>query len=171
MNNTKYITAYYLDDDVLKQSVKTIKEKGLKIMDVLTPFPVHGLDKLLGLRRSFIPQVGFIGGAIGAVSGFFFQLWVFTEAYPMNIGGKPYAAIPSFIPVTFELTVLFAALSMIFAFLIRSKLGLGAQPVIHDEKITDDRFLIVLPVEGENEQQIQSVLQETGAHDIQIKEQ
>lgn len=170
--NKQYITAYYLDDDDLMKSVKHIREKGLAINDVLTPFPVHGLDKVLGYRRSLLPQVGFIGGAIGALSGFFFQLWVFTKGYPLNFGGKPFASIPSFIPVTFECTVLFAAFAMFFAFLIRSGLGLGAQVKIHDEKVTDDHFLVIIPIDENNRQEsidhIQSVLNETGAKEIKV---
>ncbi|NBC83304.1 MAG: DUF3341 domain-containing protein [Bacteroidetes bacterium] len=172
MNNQQYITAYYLDDDDLMKSVKHIREKGLSINDVLTPFPVHGLDKLLGHRRSYLPQVGFIGGAIGAICGFYFQYWIFTEAYPLNFGGKPFASIPSFIPVTFECTVLFAAFSMFFAFLIRSGLGLGAQAKIHDEKVTDDRFMVIIPIDESNRQDsinhIEAVLNETGAKEVKV---
>ena len=153
MNTTKYISAYYEDDADLIDALKQMKKQGLQIADVFTPFPVHGLDKVLGYRRSWIARVGFIGGAIGAISGFVFQTWVFTEAYTLNIGGKPFFAVPSFIPVTFECTILFAAISMVVAFLVRSKLGLGAKNFSPDEKITDDRFVVLLRVDGSNEKE------------------
>lgn len=174
MAQAKYIKAYYTDDDQLIHGLKNLKKQGVKILDVLTPFPVHGLDKVLGYRRSWIARVGFIGGAIGAASGFLFQAWVFTRAYPLNIGGKPFLAVPSFIPVTFECTVLFAAFAMVFAFLFRSKLGPGADPIIHDEKITDDRFLVLVgagdDTSGKNATDISKSLKESGAKGITVKD-
>jgi hypothetical protein len=176
MAQAKYIKAYYLNDDQLKKGLKSLKEKGIEILDVLTPFPVHGLDKVLGYRRSWIARVGFIGGAIGALSGFLFQTWVFTKAYPLNFGGKPFFSSPSFIPVTFECTVLFAAFAMVFAFLIRSKLGPGAMPIIHDEKITDDRFLVLVGLgkdKDASENNISAISQSlsaSGAEGITVKD-
>lgn len=174
MTQAKYIKAYYLEDDQLMKGLKDLRKKGIEILDVLTPFPVHGIDKVLGYRRSWISRVGFIGGAIGAASGFFFQTWVFTKDYPLNIGGKPFFAVPSFIPVTFECTVLFAAFAMVFAFLIRSKLGPGSNPEIHDEKITDDRFLVLVGMGGDHSDKhiatISKSLKESGAEGITVKD-
>lgn len=167
-----YISAFYKDDEDLITGIKKLNEDKIKIHDVLTPFPVHGLDKLLGYRRSWIPRIGFIGGAIGAVSGFYFQSWVFTRDYPLNIGGKPYLAVPSFIPVTFETTVLFAAFAMVIAFFIRSKLGLGAENKIYDKNITDDRFVVVLDAENGTEtvvSKIKETLHKTNAEIIELK--
>jgi hypothetical protein len=171
MNN--YITAYYSDEEDLLKGLKQIISKGLKVNDVLTPFPVHGLDKVIGLRRSRLTRVAFAGGAIGALVGFLFQAWVFTNAYPINFGGKPFFAVPSFIPVTFEIAVLFAAFAMVFGFLIHNKLGPGSKNIIHDERVTDDRFLIVLDIKGEANDKIKSIetiLSDAGAQGITIKE-
>lgn len=166
----KYITAYYNDEEDLIQGIKQIKLKGIEVNDVLTPFPVHGLDKVLGLRRSPLTRVAFAGGAVGAIVGFTFQAWVFTKAYPINFGGKPFFAAPSFMPVTFELAVLFAAFSMVFAFFIQNKLFPGSKTVIHDEGITDDRFLIVINVEKEDKiKEIETALAEAGAIGITYK--
>lgn len=167
----KYISACYSDESELLTGLAALKEKGIKILDVLTPFPVHGLDKVLGYRRSWLPRVGFIGGAIGAASGFIFQTWVFTRAYPLDIGGKPFFAVPSFIPVTFECTVLFAAFAMVFAFLFRSKLGLGADNKIYDLRITDDRFVIITGIENSTDEEIKKVselVKGTGAEILEI---
>lgn len=153
MTTKKYISAYYEDDAELIDALKQIKKQGLQIANVFTPFPVHGLEKILGYRRSWIARVGFIGGAVGAISAFVFQTWVFTESYPLNIGGKPFFAVPSFIPITFECTVLFAAISMVFAFLLRSKMGLGAKNFMPDEKITDNHFVVLLKVDDSNEKE------------------
>jgi len=170
---TYYLSAYYNDDQQLLTGLGKLREAGIKIADVLTPFPVHGIDKVLGIRRSRISQVGFIAGAVGGISGFVFQAWVFTEAYPLNIGGKPFLAVPSFIPVTFECTVLFAAIAMVFAYLFRTKLGLGARHINYDEKITDDRFLVLVDIDNDPSEthvgHISSVLSEAGAMGVTLR--
>ena len=167
------MTAYYLDEEDLLKGIGQLKTKGLQIIDVLTPFPVHGLDKMLDIRRSRLTRVAFWAGAIGAVTGFGFQTWIFTSAYPLNFGGKPFFAVPSFIPVTFEVTVLFAAFAMVIAFLVTSKLGPGAKPTLHDERSTDDRFLVVVKVDHnspeEHIREIETALAEAGAKGITLK--
>lgn len=168
----KYITAYYHDEEDLIKGLRLIQDKGLEVIDVLTPFPVHGLDKIIGLKRSKLTRVAFAGGAIGGLLGFIFQTWVFTNAYPINFGGKPYFAVPSFIPVTFELTVLFAAFSMVIAFFITNKLGPGAKAFIHDERVTDDRFLMVIKADNEDSgknKEIETILETAGAQGITLK--
>ncbi len=170
-NDIKYLSAYYLDETDLLGGIKNLKQEGIKILDVLTPFPVHGIDKALEFRRSWIPRVGFVAGAIGALCGFLFQVWVFTRAYPLNIGGKPFLAVPSFIPVTFECAVLFAAFAMVFAFLFRSKLGLGAKNKTYDIKITDDRFVVVADINESTREdiiRITDLFTKTGARILEI---
>jgi len=168
---SKYITAYYHDETDLLKGLKLIQSKGLKVSDVLTPFPVHGLDTALGIKRSRLSVVAFAGGAAGAILGFAFQTWVFTNAYPINFGGKPLFSAPSFMPVTFELAVLFAAFAMVIAFFVTNKIGPGAKTVIHDERITDDRFLLVVKFDESNSASALSVLEEAGAEGITIKEE
>ncbi len=168
---TKYLSACYADETDLLEGVKILKQAGMQITDVLTPFPVHGLDKVLGYRRSWIPRVGFIAGAIGAFFGFIFQVWVFNRAYPLNFGGKPFFAVPSFIPVTFECAVLFAAFAMVFAFLFRSRLGLGAKNKIYDPKITDDSFVVVADTDGmipEEIDRMTGLFKKTGAEILEM---
>ncbi len=148
MEKKKYITIVFDDEVPMLQAVNKIMENNEQILDVLTPFPVHGLDKALGMKRTKIPVAGFICGALGGLFGFLFQAWIFTIDYPLVFGGKPYLSAPSFIPVTFELTVLFTALGVVSALLIKS----GLKPVkkfepVHD-RITDDRFVILVDAEG-----------------------
>ena len=168
----KYISAYFTDEEDLLRASKILMEKEIPILDVLTPFPVHGLDKVLGLKESNLPTVWFIAGAIGTIFAFGFQTWSFVVDYPLFIGGKPHFAIPAFIPITFEVTVLFAAFAMVFAFLFRSKLGLGAKNKIHDERITDDRFVIIIDTDEKDEyfENVKNILEQEKAHDIQLKE-
>lgn len=168
----KYISAYFEDEENLLRATKDLRENDLSIQDVLTPFPVHGLDHVLGYKRSNLPTVAFICGAIGLALAFGFQTWAFTVDYPLFIGGKPHFAIPSFIPITFEITVLFAAFGMATAFFIRSKLGPGANNVIHDERSTNDRFVIIIDLDeaGSQEAAIKSILEKEDAKNIQVKE-
>ena len=166
------IYGYYTDSESLLEGVKKLQEEGFKIKDVYTPYPVHHLDKVLGLKRSLLPKAGMIAGIIGAAGAFLFQTWVFTVDYPVEIGGKPNFAYPSFIPLTFELGVLFAALALVFGFLFRSKLGLGARNKIYDERNTDDRFGIVVDAGTQkSEEEINAMMEqikEKGAMGVEI---
>ena len=166
----KEISGYFEKEAVLLDAVKNLRENNIKIKDVFSPYPIHGLDHAMGLRRSWLPRAAFIGGAIGAITGLLFQIWVFTKAYPINIGGKPFLSLPSFIPVTFECAVLFAAFSIVFAYLFRSNLGAGANNKIYDERATDDRFVVVLNAEEAEAEIIRSKLKETGAKDVKLED-
>jgi ActD protein len=86
---------------------------GYRRMDAYAPFPIEGLGEVLGFRSNAIPLIGLSGGVIGALSGYFLQFWVHTTALPINVGGRPLNSWPAFIPVTFELAVLFSALAML----------------------------------------------------------
>ena len=158
MENKKYICLVFDDEVPLLQAARKIKENNLNILDVLTPFPVHGLDKVLEMKRTRIPLAGFICGALGGVLGFLFQAWIFTVDYPLVFGGKPYLSVPSFIPVTFELTVLFTALGVVSALLIRSRLIPRKKFESVYDRITDDRFVILVDP-AEDEQSIRNNLQ------------
>ncbi len=149
MRARNYISIYFDDEVPLLQAVKKLRDSNMIIADVLSPFPVHGIDEALSMKRTRIPVGGFIFGALGALLAFGFQAWVFTVSYPLIIGGKPYFAAPSFIPITFELTVLFSGLSMAAALLIRSRLKPDIRFAAIDKRITDDRFVILVEATDE----------------------
>jgi hypothetical protein len=113
-NQNQKVVLYglYEDEEVLLRAVKEANDQHLDIMDVYSPFPVHGLDPLLGLEESRLHIAGFVFGMTGTALSFGFMTWVFTRDWPIIFGGKPYFSAPSFIPITFELTVLFAAIGM-----------------------------------------------------------
>jgi hypothetical protein len=146
--NRNYISVSLDDEKQLLRAVNKLLENSEIILDVLTPFPVHGLERLLSIKRSRIPVGGFFLGALGAILAFTFMTWVFTVSYPLIIGGKPFFAIPSFIPITFECTVLFAGISMAAALLIRSRLKPDIRFVPLDDRITDDIFVILIDSAG-----------------------
>ena len=158
MKNKKYVSVVFDDEVPLLQAVQLIQESDQNIQDVLTPFPVHGLDKALKMKRTRIPVAGFICGATGGLFGFLAQSWIFAVDYPLVFGGKPYLSVPSFIPVTFEMTVLFTALGVVTALFIRSRfIPKKSFEPIH-ERITDDRFVILVDSD-ENEESTRNSLQ------------
>src|SRR5690606_32541653 len=99
-----------------------VRKSGLKIEEVYSPFPVHGLDEALGYKRSRLPIAAFLFGLTGTILALTMQIYMLAIDWPMNIGGKDFAAIPDFIPVTFELTVLLSAFGMVACFFIVSNL-------------------------------------------------
>ncbi|MGC9354732.1 MAG: DUF3341 domain-containing protein [Mariniphaga sp.] len=162
------VYGHFTDELELLDAVKELKNKGIRIADVRTPFPVHGLDVALKFPRSHLPKIAFAAGVIGGSLGLLFQIWVFTKGWPLNFGGKPYLSLPSFVPVTFELTVLFAAFAMGIAFLLRSNLGPGKIPNILDEEVSNDHFQIILSAKNNNlsEVELTEALASTGALDV-----
>ncbi|MEM7573756.1 MAG: DUF3341 domain-containing protein [Bacteroidota bacterium] len=170
--NTEVLFGLYTDEEILLDAVKEANNDHLDIMDVYTPFPVHGLDPLLGLAESRLHQAGFVYGLIGATLGFGFMTWVFTRDWPIIFGGKPYWSVPAFIPITFELTVLFAAVGMVITFYIVCGLGPGAAPPRLHDRITDDKFCIAFDVTGassEKVNQLRSFFSSTGVESVHTK--
>lgn len=132
----------YNDEEELIRAIKQANSDHLDIMDVYTPFPVHGLDPILGLEESRLHIAGFVFGAIGTLTAFLGMTWIFTKDWPIIFGGKPYWSVPAFIPITFELTVLFAAIGMVVSFYIVCGLGPGVTNPTLDDRITDDKFCL-----------------------------
>ncbi|MCS6905656.1 MAG: DUF3341 domain-containing protein [Bacteroidia bacterium] len=167
----KFIVGIYEDDNQLLQAVETIQHKGVKIADVFTPFPVHGLDKLLGYKESRLPDAGFVFALTGTTLALLMQIWMYAIDWPVNVGGKPRLPLPSFIPITFELTVLLCALGMVGTFFYASRLLPGIKTYIIDPRQTDDRFVVTVKAEENQEEnsKIQQLFLETGA--VEVREQ
>jgi hypothetical protein len=168
----KVLYGLYNDEEDLKKAVKTARAGHLDIMDVYTPFPVHGLDPVMGLKESRLHQLGFIYGAIGASFGFGLMSWVSTRDWPLVFGGKPYWAVPSFIPITFEMTVLFAAWGMTLTFYTICGLWPGVKAKTLDNRITDNKFCIAFDVtnaEDADADTIRSFFGKTGADEVNVK--
>ena len=162
----------YDDDEILLAALKEANKQHLDIMDVYTPFPVHGLDPILGLEESRLHQAGFVYGALGTCTAFGFMTWVFTRDWPIIFGGKPYWSVPSFIPITFELTVLFAAIGMVVTFYTVCGLAPGVTNPTLDDRITDDKFCIAFQVNNasaETLSKLKSFFAGTGASEVNTK--
>ncbi len=143
MNTRLFIAWFEREHDILA-AVRAARARGWRIRDTYTPYAVHGLDRASGLRRSRLPYICLAFALLGATAKLWFQIWTSAGDWPVNVGGKPFASVPAFVPVTFEITVLFAGLGTVLAFLIRSKLRPGAAPRLMPERVTDDRFAIVV---------------------------
>ncbi|MGA1583216.1 MAG: DUF3341 domain-containing protein [Saprospiraceae bacterium] len=169
---TEVLYGLYDDEEQLMKAVAHARESHLDIMEVYTPFPVHGLDPILGLKESRLHIAGFVYGAIGTLTAFLFMTWVFTRDWPIIFGGKPYWSVPAFIPITFELTVLFASIGMVVTFYTICGMGPGVQNPILDDRITDDKFCIAFEADGFDEEELsrhRSFLSQSGASVVNAK--
>lgn len=171
MEASKVIHAIYNDDDVLMSAVKKVKAEKYHIEEIYTPFPVHGLDKAMGLAPTRIAIAAFIYGLIGLTVATVMMNFIMIEDWPQNIGGKPSFSylenMPSFVPIMFELTVFFSAHLMVITFYLRSRMWPFKEAENPDPRTTDDHFLMEIPVNG-NEEALQSLLSQTGAVEINL---
>lgn len=167
--NIDVVFGLYDDEQVMMEAVKKANSDHLEIMDVYSPFPVHGLDPLLGLEESRLHIAGFVFGALGTLTAFLGMTWIFTKDWPIIFGGKPYWSVPAFIPITFELTVLFASIGMVVTFYTICGLGPGVTNPYLDDRITDDKFCIAFNKSEVNTSDAESFFSATGASEVNHK--
>ncbi|SFW68620.1 quinol:cytochrome c oxidoreductase membrane protein [Sinomicrobium oceani] len=171
--SNKVIQAIYADDDVLLAAVKKVRAAHHHIEEIYTPFPVHGLDKAMGLAPTRIAIASFIYGCIGLCVAVAMMNYIMIEDWPQNIGGKPSFSfldnMPAFVPIMFELTVFFAAHLMVITFYLRSKLWPFKEAENPDVRTTDDHFLMEVSASG-NIEALSAFLQETGAVEVKVSE-
>lgn len=162
-----FVVASFSDEAVLFPAVKKVRTAGYKIHDVYTPFPVHGLDHALGLRETSLHTAGFIYGITGTTTALSCMSWVFNSDWPMNIGGKPHFPLPAFIPITFELTVLFSAVGMVLTFCYLCQLAPFVKKHIFHPRQTDDLFVMAIEVTAKtNAEELKSFLASVGGQQI-----
>lgn len=171
--SSKVINALYDDDDVLLKAVKDVREAHHRIEEVFTPFPVHGLEKAMGIAPTRMAITGFLFGLTGLSFAFWFLNYIMILDWPQNIGGKPSFSfaenMPAFVPILFEMTVFFSAHLMVITFYMRSKIWPFRKAENPDPRTTDDKFLMQVVVD-DNEQEITSLLERTGAIEINLSE-
>ena len=171
--SNKVVQAMYNDDDILMDAVKEVRAANYHIEEVYTPFPVHGLDKAMGLKGTRIAITAFMYGCVGLVFSVWMMNYMMIEDWPQDIGGKPSFAfvqnMPAFVPIMFEMTVFFAAHLMVITFYMRSRLWPFKEAENPDPRTTDDMFVMEVIVDG-NEAELIAFLEKTGTVEIKVTE-
>ncbi|MCG8309391.1 MAG: DUF3341 domain-containing protein [Cytophagales bacterium] len=168
---SNFIVGVYGDDDIVLKAVKNLRTSGVKIHEVFSPFPIHGIDEALGYKHSRLPKAAFMFGALGFSLALIMQFWMMGYDWQMIIGGKNFASLPPFVPVTFELTVLLSALGMVGTFMVASDLKPYKKPKIFDVRITDDKHVVAINL-AENKlskEEISHLIAGTGAEEVNEK--
>jgi len=171
MSSNKVIHAIYNDDEVVLEAVKKVKAANHHIEEVFCPFPVHGLDKAMGLAPTRMAIASFMFGITGLSIAIWLTYSTMIVDWPQDIGGKPSFSwgenMPAFVPIMFELTVFFAAHLMVITFYMRSRIWPFKKAENPDPRTTDDHFLMEIEVH-DNEKELKSLLKKTGAVEINI---
>ena len=141
------VSVFEREDDVV-QATTAARKEGLEIVDVYTPYAIHGLDRAMGLPPSRLPWVCFLLGLLGAVTMTIFQFWASVVSWPINVGGKPWNSLPAFVPAIFEITVLCGGVGTVLFFFWWAGMRPGLQSAMSDTRVTDDRFALVLRQTG-----------------------
>lgn len=173
----RVIYAMYNDDDVLKNGAKKLVDKGVRIKDVYSPFPIHGIDPIIGVRHTRLGICAFLYGITGTMLALLAIKYFMIQDWPMNIGGKPSQSflqnLPAFIPVTFEFTVLCAAHGMALTYLIRNKTLPGMPARNPDPRTTDDKFVMEISLDENHNfssNELHNMLSKTGIIEIEEKD-
>lgn len=174
MATNKHIIHGVFGDEVpMIEACKKLRSAGIRIKDVYTPMPVHGIDAIIGLPRTRLAITAFIYGLTGCGLATLMMWYMMVADWPNDIGGKPnweyYFAVPAFIPITFEATVFCAAHGLALTYLLRCWLIPGTKAKNPDPRTTDDKFLILLDLNDEQSQKSQLILRENGAEEVNLK--
>ena len=173
----KVLYVMYDDDEVLKNSAKQLVAKGVKISEVFSPFPIHGIDPIIGVKNTRLGIMAFLYGLTGLTLATVGMRFFMIVDWPMNIGGKPNFSylenMLAFVPITFEFTVMCAAHGMAITYLLRNKTLPGMPAQNPDPRTTDDKFVMEIRLsENHNvtEAELDGMLQEIGYLELDKKE-
>ena len=173
----KVFYAMYDDDDILKVGAKHLVSKGVKVSEVFSPFPIHGIDPIIGLKNTRLGIMAFIYGLTGLLLATIGMRYFMVTDWPMNIGGKPNESyldnMLAFVPITFEFTVLCAAHGMAITYMLRNKILPGMPAYNPDPRTTDDRFVIEIRTSENSKfsaEELNAMLKETGIVELDQKE-
>ena len=174
----KIIHAIFDDEQDVLSVVKDLRDNNFEVNEVYSPFPIHGLDPVLGLKETRMAITAFIYGCIGLTFGalliYYIMISGVGKSWPINVGGKPnftfYHNLPSFVPIMFECTVLFAGHLMSITYLFRNKLYPGATTTSPDPRTTDDKFLVELTYSN-NKEEVVALLKKSNVTEINEKDE
>ena len=155
----------------LVDAANKVREAGFTKTDAFSPFPIHEMDKALGIKRTILPYLVFCGGIAGLLSGLGLQYFVHVFDYPINVGGRPYFSLPSFIPATFELTILFSAFTAVFGMLFLNGLPQPYHPVFNVPRFalaTREKFFLLIEAKDAkfNHEETRSFMQGLNAQEV-----
>ena len=166
--------AQFSDEESILNAAKTCKKKGYAEFETYTPFPIHGMDKIMGLKDTPLPWISLIAGITGLLIGVILPVWASSSGYNMIISGKPsgWGSITFFLPITFELTILFTAFGTVFGMFFLNKLMTYHHPVFEYDKfidVSDDKFCLVIFSTNEQykENEAKKFLIELGGQDVE----
>jgi hypothetical protein len=173
----KVIYVMYDDDEALKDSAKKLVSKGVKISEVFSPFPIHGIDPIIGVKNTRLGIMAFLYGLTGLTVATLGMRYFMVTDWPMNIGGKPNFSyldnMLAFVPISFEFTVLCAAHGMAITYLLRNKTLPGMPAQNPDPRTTDDKFVMEIRLNENDaitEAELDEMLKETGFFELDKKE-
>ncbi len=170
MSVKKFIVSNFYDEAVLFPAGKKVRRAGYKIHDVYTPFPIHGLDKEMGLRDTSLHVAGFIYGITGTATALGFITWALSVDWPLNFGGKPFFSLPAWIPIIFELTVLFSSVGMVLTFCWLCQMAPFVRKDHFNLRSTDDTFVMAVEcTDKTNEQEAIAFLNSIGAKEVTVQ--
>jgi hypothetical protein len=167
-----FLVGVFDEEETLLEAIPKIRKEGVKIHEVYTPYPVHGLDEVLGYSPSNLPIGAFIFGLTGTICALTMMIGMLGFDWPMDIGGKPFIPLPAFIPITFEVTVLFSAWGMAIAFFIVANLKPWGTAVMFDKRSTDNKFVMAIDLDKNHSMdssKLSGILKVTGAAEISTK--
>ena len=170
--NVHGILAEFRNPKELIDAAKMVKDSGYNNFDTYAPFPIHGMEKAMGLKDSLLGWIVLAGGLAGMIGALALMIWVMGYEYPLNISGKPYINIPVYVPITFEMTVLFAAFAATFGMFALNKLPRFHNPLFNVErfkKASDDGFFICIEASDDlfSENEVSKLFTDFGATHIE----
>lgn len=166
----KFVVGVFEEEATLFNAVRRVRKSGYRLHDVYTPFPIHGLDREMGLRDTSIHTAGFIYAVTGLSVAFGFITWIFTNDWPLNIGGKPHFALPAWIPIMFETTVLFSAVGMVLTFCYLCQLAPFVRKHHFHLRSTDDKFVMVIDCSAKNnENEVSDFMTSIGVSEVNVQ--
>ncbi len=137
------VIGFFSGPHQILEAMKKVRDAKYASYDSFTPFPIHGMDEAMGVKRSVLPWITFWAGLIGAVFGFGLQYWTSVIDWPLIVGGKPFNSWPAFVPVMFETTILFAGIATVFGMFALNRLP-NITKAAFDPGLTRDRFAILI---------------------------
>lgn len=169
MDNSKVLLGVYDNPDTILDATENLMKSGYDIKDVYTPFAVHGLDRILGVKRTRLSIAAFCFAMLGIASAISLIMYTGYFDWQINIGGKPFMHLPTYIPVTFELGILFTAFGMVGTFFVVNKMFWGRNTDVIDLRVTDDKFVIAVNVHANTDvKALENALVSNGA--IEVRE-